>query len=800
MEIENINLQIKPFFDKNVKNLYFKDLFDSEFNEVSFNDDKNFFNINSQNQCKIKIVEIECDKFLMNEVKNSFIVVGNFSPFDIDINYGNSFCLHPNNYVCITINANKDGSIISVNYNEIFNFKSTIDSIVNNSCYLNIDIPNLSKFEIEQNLNYNFLKSSNDGDIFESQIIFNSVCILLDDFNQEVFENIDSIKYTSNNLNKNSNIILLCVFNITKNKKIKYNVDINYDVNYEIIIKNNIDNSIRSLNNKEFYISENEQANINFNLNHDISLYEVKSFEFDDDDLFIPPINEFNYKYNFKLAENNSKLTNEKFINKFYFIDTNSEEYINKKALLYNVFLKFKNQDVDINLNKIVQANDVYKNIIKNNDIVEQIELNSMCYKYNPSTYINFLDYKIELNNDLIEIVFTLNGNIEILKFPKNAIDWDIINITKQSKFIELLDNVNLNIKYDNFNLKRNVDIKDNSIDIDIPLLNKYKNNIINIDIENNFSSFLSNEYDLYIDILKPLRNNNDYFLNSYLSYIIYKLNVDNNISLSEFLNNNEIVFDTIYNIKQNKYKYPEQSSVIIFNKIIQNKIEKNSPVTYSIGDNKNLYIYPFLDKINFVDKLMQHTIQDISFCKNLDYEMSNFKYTNSKTNSDIELCLYKNEKLNIYLPISACDSEYKYRYFEISKNYNVLGLQPIYIKSNYCLDYMSDSLMPSSFNNNIENSKCVNDIYYYKYDSSQPINKESFRFKSPLFTKINYIQWTDMNFDNKYINSYNQKYGFLNKNYAQIDFNLNGIQSLNKQNTNDNIYHCICIDVIGDI
>jgi hypothetical protein len=139
----------------------------------------------------------------------------------------------------------------------------------------------------------------------------------------------------------------------------------------------------------------------------------------------------------------------------------------------------------------------------------------------------------------------------------------------------------------------------------------------------------------------------------------------------------------------------------------------------------------------------------------------------------------------------------------EICKNYNFSGVQPINIISNYPLVNISHPIRCFNLNLYCDYNlfdETVSGTYYYIYDINNPIQCK-IKIISPDETLISSISWKDdcgetiiSNNSTNYIN------GQIQKNAAQINFNLQ-----NMIYNNFYYYSCcnnnyICINILGGL
>ena len=251
----------------------------------------------------------------------------------------------------------------------------------------------------------------------------------------------------------------------------------------------------------------------------------------------------------------------------------------------------------------------------------------------------------------------------------------------------------------------------------------------------------------------------------------------------------------------------------------------ENSLLPYKSNSGlKYNYIFPILSCLNYSDCFCSSVSGVTCFqkieCKNLNFKSTGFDYWGGATgtcylydaNFSITGCVtgiqtlssfnMLNNFYSLFLNSSDLCSTCSNRNFCIFKNFNYTGLQPICIASNYALLDINNSILNCNLIPYCCSPKecCFCEIFYYSYNFQNP-KQNAFRFISPESTIINYIEWTDFDFNKSicYIEQ-NKTYGFLQKNVGQINFSITGLLSNNEYVLDPTLICCVFINIIGDI
>ena len=479
----------------------------------------------------------------------------------------------------------------------------------------------------------------------------------------------------------------------------KENKDYNFLSSTE---KNTFTKVIKKFTKKELYIKGNNINVIGYYINFNNYNYKLDSYEKE----FLSNTDNKIYNPNMHLGVNLLDFYKNKFDNKI----NNISFAKNDKNYNYNIYLfNNKNNIKNENNNIIPSLYNIFNNESNEiNNILNILDLSNILKKYN----INFnkLDYNFIFNFDIQNILkLNIENNIsktKLLNKHKN----NILNIFKTINYINknILNFIDKEILYTNIKIEN----KPNKLTIYID--NQFKNDFIiehfikYFKINNTDNNLLENIYNFYINtyIQKQYKYNN---------FINYKNFVSNN----KLINNIVIVINKIYKLEEINYHYNIGNIEFINN--LEKSFDKGK-LYYKFVKLIDLYSNNTKIKDNYFQSIKKnYKIYDLSVKTNQTiYDIFINNKNINLNNDDLNLEEIKNE-INIEYSKKLNDfneEKEKYKYylkyckgFKIVKEYNSLDElnydngRVIYIdkKFNYFIKYKEyiDKLRLQKLNNN---------------------------------------------------------------------------------------------------
>ena len=454
-------------------------------------------------------------------------------------------------------------------------------------------------------------------------------------------------------------------------------------------------------------------------------------------------------------------------------------------------------------------------------------------FRYNPVQCILYRDNYYEIENEIIQIEFSVSGNSEIINFPKNAINYDKLKINTDFEIFDSLTCSQLNINYSDFSfVKTYNDV--NYINYDIPLVQSYNLSgyeYPQILIQNKINQTRQTNIKIDINPMHCFACDAFYGLNNFLLFVTSKLN--SGLALDFIDCGTKLMCDYCYDSSEYNFFMMDlksesdncaftNPSVLWTNICERIAFDENdmSLISYknNTGNGYN-YVLPVINCIHYSDQFSGSgslICSEIIQSGLLNYVSTGLNYDGSSIdiaylfdeNQNATGCYFKitsgsyflTENNNYLINIQSSDLTglMKCRDININRNYQFTGIQPFFINSNYA---MLDIKYPMLCNNlqlyclNISEDP-ISGLFYYIYNVNAPINT-SVKLNSPEFTLLNEISWGD-----KYISQYSfdSKIGQIQKNSARINLDINNLIYENPYILNTCCLQTICINMIGGL
>jgi hypothetical protein len=568
-----------------------------------------------------------------------------------------------------------------------------------------MSIKNVFNFILKQNYNSNYFKllkmlKKNKLDNIPFHLLFNvlnniKLNTIYGFFNYNGLD-YNFINYFKYNLKdyKNNNID---IFNIYKNNSLYisntniYSLMNKHFLNTYTIF--NFFNSFLKRKKNNFFLSnlEKQIEYITYSYNkynyYDFLLLQIKKNEINlnefKDYIIIKKILLYIKKYKNILTSKNK--IKEYFVN-FYKIKTLTNKKNNNMIFNKNILVYFFKNLLNI-YNKKSNKFDYYKkgSYIVNNkkksylyDALVIKEIISYLYNYK-NISIKILYKKIrEFKNYIIELIKNINNNyLNLVEYDNVKINKininDIYKINNSFNFSSDLNKYFLYNKFNNiykkyFNKLKKIVIKyifNKNINLNINTIYNTNNNKKNNYLLNNFYNKIINKIEEYKKI--KISNNLLKFNKKLFSNKIYNFNIENlNLNFENYneylVNNNKLLFSSIFNNSLLINKYQINKEIINFNKfnIISNYkqyinlFKNNLLITnnknnlfkeISLNNNLNLFLNK---KLNFYNKLIKLSKKNLIFIKKNNYLFIN-KIDNNIMLENKKLDLLELLKINIF-------------------------------------------------------------------------------------------------------------------------------------------------------
>ena len=617
----------------------------------------------------------------------------------------------------------------------------------------------------------------------------------LDSINKNINDIIEFVEQNNNNINK-----LFDNYN-NEMEKLKKFFNLNIDGN------NNVINEIIKLCDEN-----NNNVNILFD-NYKLEIEKVKKFYNNNLDKNIKEINEIIQLYNI----NNNKVI--KLYELFY------KEIIKIKRFYNNVYINSNNYILKKNNEIINGINEQLNNLNRNDENINSLTnemndvINTLLIKINfkekeiiklKKEKESLKKEKIDSDNKNLLIINELKEDINKYKnsilmkdnIIKNHLDYEININTNIDEILQQLS--------DNNNIIKKLNQKYNE---DLSKFHKYYNNIILYQNKNIIN--IINNIEIYLDEIKSLLKKNenevDELFKQYKElndkYFDKCCSLLNNISMLDVTNKslNNKIFNLENNnskLKEEKNKLEEENISIINDKkkienINQINIENNNKLKKNLENsntqisNLNEEIFKYIEQLKIKDEL----INDIKNEKNkLNIEIKEYKNENNNLRNNIESKneLIKSLQENINKNNSMIEDYNKKNINllkeieEEKKNYDILKKEneEKYIKINELNEKIS-----KLFNEISNKDKIINEHNKELIEMSQNLNEIN-KNKNNLLNKINDkekeildLQKNNNEINNKFLNINEQNNSLLN----ECQNKSNEINDLNETIKNNN-------------
>ena len=655
--------------------------------------------------------------------------------------------------------------------------------------------------------------------------------------------------------NITSNTSLCLIYDVDFINEKKYNLiylDCNSGISdYDFVIKKISESGISCFDRQYvcsqgaiIELKEDEQPYVEIFLGENAVIKNLSNSEVNRSNLFLPKLQDFNYNYCFSLRPSffidNKSLTgywcssihcSGEFCNCSFIIDACSEEYNLYKSKIYNINIcNFESEK-----NSCCISNKCNFNVTEDFCIIYSINECSYFYcclefKFFPIEKIIHNNYIHDVNSFTTGINFFKSGVNKVIDFPISAVSIDKLKIISTFNIKDLLCESNLNIKYEDFNLK--ILCKDSSyLTYNIPIIqneNLTGYEYPELTICNKNKNEIQLKKSFYINPASNIGVDNFYGLNDFLFFLNSELNSGialdfincSQKNLSDYSYSSEEYSFLMMELKNefNNSNLPKiQSNWIKFNEQFVCENASNF-ISYknNTGNGYN-YIYPVISKICYID---EYTINNEIKCASIietgffNYSKCCFAYQGSSieyfylTGSCGEIISsgYCTGNCAIFCMANPCSliklskndltGSIASRNILIKKDYDFTGIQPFYIETNYNLLSISNFILDTGFNEYSCAKLSGNNLFYYLYDINEPVNKK-IKLTSPDLTCF-----FNLEFDTKNSTFANQNLNFasIKNNFAIVDLNICSFIYENSYLLNTGEFKKLNINIIGGL
>jgi hypothetical protein len=752
------------------------------------------------------------------------------------------------------------GTVLLLNFNKlsdpIENIKSyNLDKIVDHCVHLNLKTNSYGSSICDGfSKDYYFGKN-----LFKTNICVNYVSLISTDCNTEIAcQDLTGVIF-STRIEKDCKINLYYNIDLINEKYLNYKYFYSGESgdSNQSIVTNNLcklcfnENCILETG-QVYNFSGNSTQNfyLEFNLNQDFSLVDLITKDVFRCNMYLPPIQEFNYSYCYLLGDLN---TNKKtgisgcwstgcnidygldFENFSKIESSTGNNYLNNSSCIYCV-------EVDVSENRFNTSSIQQKNKILNSEffvpyfssIEECYTYSGVEFRYFPVESISYLNQNYEIPNCCINITLGISGKQISFDFPIRALSLDKLKIINNYETIEHVENACAFSSYGDGNLNFNLNCNNSNymqfkfLKIRNSNLTGLESPIINLNLNTNIC--IQNNLKFIIDPYCNIQNDKTYGLNNLLFFISSELN-SGVVYQSEYTglsynssNYNLLMIDLQDEFFECNFSIPTGSGYFVFDERISfQELSFNNLIPYKniSGDGYN-YILPISTGFNFFDCTndfsgiicnkfifsgssndlftgIRYSGGDSGVCSLLD-ESGNITgyYTGYFTNSS--LSIFKNN-YSINLNSQDIYNTETGRLICFEKTYTFSGIQPIYLCSNYPFLDIKYPLLTKELTQYDAQNELYSGIFYYVYDINN-FCQYSLKVLSPEFTQIESIVWSDSeNLENNLNYLENQpKEGQIIGNASLLKFKSTGLFNNNKYYYNFDDIKFICFNVLGGL
>ena len=586
---------------------------------------------------------------------------------------------------------------------------------------------------------------------------------------------------------------------------------------------------------------------IDLNICNNSSIKDLKTFDYNRCNLYLPVLSEFDYCYSYELADANTTYSTGRFsgwvtgleddqsyINCSSLICCDCQEFIDNKPSIYKI--NFCNSESRYSSNNIQQkpinlSSEEFSLIFSNQE--ESIFYSGLEFKYFPAVSVVYNNTLYDIPNEYLDYCLCTSGKSTNLCFPVRALNYYNLKIISDYETVEKLTCSNLNFTYNGFNL--NLTKTSNCISADVPVLrteNLSGYQHPSVSILNTHSSCVDSNLKFYINPVCNFYCDRAYELNNLFLFISSQLN-NGIVTCTDFSgfqyrdsNYNFLLIDAEFEFKNCNFQIPTGCSYLF------NSLTDSNDITYSellpyknITGNGYNYILPIQTGLRYTDCFFTGTgtlvCQTININASLNYLTTGRSYSGGAPQciglfdqsgvltgsgySTSENSSFLISKINSSFNLAEIDLENSIsgRCIILEKFYTYSGIQPINITTNYGLLDVRNPLLCNDLKQYCDNisETCINNSFYYIYDINNPLQKP-LKISSPEGTFINYIYWSDDKSDSNSIcfACLNGTIGQIQSNASLINFSMKDLFY-----SNDFIYNCcknkcICINIIGGL
>lgn len=599
-----------------------------------------------------------------------------------------------------------------------------------------------------------------------------------------------------------------------------------------------------------FRLKNNEIAYVDICLGENSAIKSLTNKNINRENLFLPLLCEFDYKYCFELNKSSSILNkcttgfwssslilnmHSGFCNCSIIIECSQPEYQQYKSFIYNIDLC--NLDNSISTNAIQD-----KSLFTTSDDFYIFKSDVQCcfcfcdleFRYNPVESIQYRDNIYYIPDENIQFEFLFSGNIENIDFPIRAINYEKLKLDIEDRIFDTVNCSLLEISYQNIAFKKTYD-QSNFFCYSVPIIQchnlsgyEYPYLLIN----NNIEQIQQKNISININPVHCFTSDSFYGLNNFLLFLTSKLN--SGIAL-EFINcQTKQITDYYYDCHEYNFlmmdlkseydlccfAVPSGNWINVMQMISFNKDNNLDLISYknNTGSAYN-YILPIIKNIEYIDEFTDNNsitcsiINDSGF---LNYISTGYNYYGSAndilylcdSNNNITGCfsnansgsffgIFKNNYL-INIQPSDLTGVPSCRRICFNRNYQFTGVQPFCIISNYPMLDIKYPILCENLSlyccNVFDESK--SGLYYYIYNINSPENI-NLKLLSPELTSINNICWGDYCINS---NTSNSKIGLIQNNSAKINLDIKNLIYKNPYILDCGSIQTICINILGGL